>query len=79
MIAGVTMNVLLAFVVLTALAMVYGEPVVATRVVGAVHPLATAPALAQLQPGDTIVAVNGAPVRTWNDIAERIAQRRPAP
>ena len=77
MIAGVTMNVLLAFVVLTGLAMIYGEPVVATRVVGAVHPLATAPALAQLQPGDTIVAVNGAPVRTWNDIAERIDAAAP--
>jgi regulator of sigma E protease len=68
----VTMNILLAFVVLTTLALAYGEPVIATRVVGAVRPLATAPALARLQAGDTIVAVNGTPVRTWSDIAERI-------
>lgn len=72
MIAGVTMNILLAFVVLTVLALTYGEPVIGTRVVGAVRPLATAPALAQLQPGDTILAVNGTPVRTWSEIAERI-------
>src|SRR6476620_2535079 len=77
MIAGVVMNVLLAFVVLTGLAMIYGEPVVATRVVGAVHPLATAPALAQLQAGDTILAVNGAAVRTWSDIAEHIHATAP--
>jgi regulator of sigma E protease len=72
MVAGVAMNILLAFLVLTGLALAYGEPVIATRVVGAVHPPATAPALAQLQAGDTIVAVNGAPVRTWSEIAERI-------
>jgi regulator of sigma E protease len=72
MIAGVTMNVLLAFVVLTVLALTYGEPVIGTRVVGAVHPLATAPALSQLRAGDTIVAVNGKPVRNWNEIAEGI-------
>jgi regulator of sigma E protease len=72
MIAGVMMNVLLAFVVFTMLSLSYGEPVIATRVVGAVHPLASAPALAQLQPGDTILAVNGTPVRSWSDLAERI-------
>ena len=76
MIAGVTMNILLAFTVLTALSLTYGEPVIGTRVVGAVHPLAAAPALAQLQAGDTIVAVNGAPVRTWSEIAERIDATR---
>jgi regulator of sigma E protease len=73
MIAGVTMNVLLAFVVLASLALAYGEPVIGTRVVGAVHQPANAPALAQLQAGDTILAVNGVGVRSWNDIAERIA------
>ena len=67
MIAGVTMNILLAFVVLTGLSLVYGQPVVSTRVVGAVRPLASAPALAGLQAGDTIVAVNGAAVRNWSE------------
>jgi regulator of sigma E protease len=77
MIAGVTMNVLLAFFVLTLLALRYGEPVIATRVVGAVHAPASAPALSQLQAGDTILRVNGAPVASWNEIAERIDGTRP--
>lgn len=72
MIAGVTMNMLLAFVVLAGLAFSYGEPVVSTRVVGAVRAPANAPALAALRAGDTIVTVNGAPVRNWNEIAERV-------
>lgn len=77
MIAGVTMNMILAFVVLAGLAIGYGEPIIATRVVGAVHAPATAPGLAQLQAGDTIVKVNGAPVESWNDIAERIGAAAP--
>ncbi len=77
MIAGVTMNIILAFVVLTTLSLTYGEPVIGTRVVGAVHPLPAAPSLASLQAGDTIVAVNGAPVRTWSEIAERIGDMAP--
>ena len=72
MIAGVTMNVLLAFVVLTVLGMKYGEVVIGTRVVGAVHAPPTAPGLAALQPGDTILAVNGQNVANWNQIRERI-------
>lgn len=72
MIAGVVMNVMLAFVVFTMLSLRYGEPVIATRVVGAVHAPANAPALAQLRAGDTIVAVNGTPVRNWSDLAERV-------
>ena len=72
MIAGVTMNIILAFVVLTTLSLTYGEPVVATRVVGVVRALANAPALAALQQGDTILAVNGASVRSWSEIADRI-------
>ena len=72
MIAGVTMNFLLAFIVLTLLGMTYGEVVIGTRVVGAVHVPANAPVLAMLQPGDTIVSVNGATVRNWNDVRDRI-------
>jgi regulator of sigma E protease len=72
MIAGVTMNFLLAFIVLTSLGMRYGEVVIGTRVVGAVHVPADAPSLAALQRGDTIVAVNGASVRNWNEVRDRI-------
>ncbi|MEO8623334.1 MAG: RIP metalloprotease RseP [bacterium] len=77
MVAGVTMNILLAFIVLTGLGMKYGEVVVGTRVVGAVHAPTNAPALAALQPGDTIQAVNGVAVRNWNDVRERIDKVAP--
>jgi regulator of sigma E protease len=72
MIAGVTMNILLAFVIYSAMNIVYGEPVIGTRVVGAVRVLPTAPALTQLLPGDTIAAVNGQAVKNWGDITDRI-------
>ena len=72
MIAGVTMNMLLALVALTFVAAVYGEPYIATRVVGAVHALKGAPELSRIQAGDTILAVNGRPVASWSDMAERI-------
>jgi regulator of sigma E protease len=73
MIAGVTMNMLLAVVALTFVAAVYGVSYTASRVVGAVHPLPGAPQLAQIQVGDTILAVNGRPVSSWSDMLDRIA------
>ena len=73
MIAGVVMNIVLAFVVFAALNVRYGEPVVSTRVIGAVHVPQNAPALSRLQAGDTILAVNGKVVRSWNDVADAIA------
>ncbi|MDB4912831.1 MAG: rane-associated zinc metalloprotease [Gemmatimonadetes bacterium] len=72
MIAGVTMNFLLAFIVLTLLGLTYGEVVVATREVGAVHVAPNAPALASLRAGDTITAINGTPVRNWNEVRDEI-------
>ncbi|MEO8564236.1 MAG: RIP metalloprotease RseP [bacterium] len=73
MIAGVVMNVVLAFVVFSALNMAYGEPVVTSRVIGAVHAPRGVPALARLQAGDTIAAVNGSIVHTWNEVSDAIA------
>jgi len=73
MIAGVAMNMVLALVALTYVAAVYGEPYIPTRVVGAVHTLEGAPQLSQIQAGDTILAVNGQPVASWSDMADRIA------
>jgi len=73
LIAGVTMNVLLTFVIGVVLAFHFGRPVITTRVVGLVRPLPNAPALSQLQPGDTILAVNGHVVNTWMDIERDIA------
>ena len=72
LLAGVTMNFLLALVVMIGVAAGFGRTVLPTRVVGDVDSLPNAAALAQVQPGDTIVTVDGQAVRTWNDISEAI-------
>lgn len=73
MIAGVFMNGVLAVVVGMTLAMHYGQVVWPSTVVGSVSVPASVPALARIQPGDSIRAVNGHPVHTWNEVVERIA------
>lgn len=72
MIAGVVMNVILAVVVSTAIVMQQGQDVVKSTRVGIVYPIAAAPQLAQLQAGDTIRAVNGKAVSTWNDVGNAV-------
>lgn len=73
MIAGVTMNMLLGFLVLAGLTFSMGESVILTRVVGVVHELTGAPQLARaIAPGDTIVAIDGARVSSWNDVLAQI-------
>jgi regulator of sigma E protease len=78
MLAGVTMNVLLALVVSIALFAAYGRPVVPTRTVGAVTGPAASAFGGRLVPGDTILRVGEAPVRNWGD-AQRHLLRAPAP
>ena len=73
MIAGVFMNGVLAVIVGMTLAMHYGQVVWPSTVVGSVTVPSTVPALSAIQPGDTITAVNGQPVHTWNEVVERIA------
>lgn len=73
LVAGVTMNVLLTFVIAVGLALHFGRPVIAARTIGQVRPLPNAPELAQLQAGDTILAVNGNPVSTWEDVERRMS------
>src|SRR3712207_5273740 len=74
MLAGVTMNALLALVVCIALAAYYGRTVITTRVVGAVPSEGRGVAVrGAVQPGDTLVAVDGAPVRHWSDAYQRLA------
>jgi regulator of sigma E protease len=68
MLAGVTMNMVLAFAIYFGLATA-GESILRTRVIGDVQPVAGIPALTQLRAGDTIRAVDGRPVSSWNDIA----------
>lgn len=73
MLAGVAMNILLGFVVLTGLTYSLGEAVIRTRVVGDVRPIPAAPQVAErIAPGDTLVAVNGVPIHTWNDLVARV-------
>ncbi|MGQ0713166.1 MAG: RIP metalloprotease RseP [Gemmatimonadaceae bacterium] len=75
MIAGVTMNVVLGFIVLSALAAYYGRPIIPTRVIGAVSTADWArPYAAQLRPGDTVVAVGDRAVATWTDVVEGLAR-----
>ncbi|MFL5582248.1 MAG: RIP metalloprotease RseP [Gemmatimonadaceae bacterium] len=73
MLAGVTMNVLLALVISIGLVAHFGRTNVPTSVVGAVRASAKLPALPTLlQVGDTIRAINGRPVSTWRDVERQI-------
>jgi regulator of sigma E protease len=80
MFAGVAMNLLLGFVVLSGVYLIYGKPGIPTRTIGAVNRLANAPQLGQLlHPGDTITAVNGIAVANWGDIDRTAVATRVAP
>jgi regulator of sigma E protease len=72
LIAGVAMNVLLALVVAIGLAYSYGRPVIPTTVVGDVRTLQGTAPIGGLRPGDTIVAIGGEAVGTWNDVVREI-------
>ena len=73
MLAGVTMNAILAIVVSIALVASYGRTIINTRTVGGVRPLAEAPSLkTQIQVGDSITAVDGKPVANWNEVQRAI-------
>jgi len=65
LVAGVTMNVILAMVLFT-IAYGLGEPTF-PAVIGKVVP-GTPAAIAGLRPGDTIVSVNGHPVQLFTDV-----------
>ena len=73
LLAGVTMNVLLAWVVLTSQALYFGRTTVPTTVVGSVRPVAALPQLAQaLQKGDTLRSVNRKAVHSWNEVQRQL-------
>jgi len=76
MVAGVTMNVVLAFVIYSGLGLVLGTPRVATTQVDSVATArlpAGTEALGTLRFGDRIVRVNGDTITTWNDLVETVA------
>ena len=71
--AGVTINVVLAFIVYTGIAAVLGAPRLAVTQVDSVRTVGLPPgaaALATLRFGDRITAINGDSVRAWDDIVE---------
>jgi regulator of sigma E protease len=71
LVAGVTMNVLLAMVLFT-IAYSLGEPTF-PAVIGKVVPNSPA-AVAGLRPGDTIVSVNGRPVQLFSDVQDIVTK-----
>ncbi len=72
LVAGVTMNVVLGFVLFTGLAKAEGRPILLTRVVGGVNAPASMPQLASLQPGDSLLAVGARSVANWNEFAAAV-------
>jgi regulator of sigma E protease len=71
MLAGVTMNAILAIVVSTGLFMGYGRPYIPAVVDSVV---AGRPAdRAGLLRGDSIIAVDGKPVHAWTDVTSRVS------
>lgn len=73
--AGVTMNLVFAYVVYVGLALQHGRDILRETRVGAVDTTALPPgaeALRELRPGDRIAAVNGQPVTTWNGVLDGI-------
>ncbi len=74
--AGVTMNFLFAWAVYAFLTAKHGRAIDLTTTVGRVDTTlasGAAAAVRQLHPGDRVIAVNGDSVRSWNNIADRIA------
>jgi regulator of sigma E protease len=74
--AGVTMNALFAWLAFTFLAAKNGRQIDPTTTVGQVIAEMVPPggeALRDIPPGTGIVAINGRPVHSWNDVSEGIA------
>jgi regulator of sigma E protease len=73
LLAGVSMNALLTVVVIFGLIWTLGNTIIVTRAVGGIqNSPATESLRAQIQPGDTIVSVQGLAVATWNDVVKQL-------
>jgi len=71
LLSGVTMNIILALVVTIGMLLYYGMPYVSTRTDTV---LASRPAaMAGLLPGDSLVAINGVPLTSWDSLVTKIS------
>jgi regulator of sigma E protease len=79
MLAGVTMNAVLAYVILAGVNLYYGQPVPSDApVLDSV--LAQGPAAtAGLKGGDSVVAVGGQPVASWKDLVAHVSAQPNVP
>ncbi|MGH7619375.1 MAG: RIP metalloprotease RseP [Gemmatimonadaceae bacterium] len=74
MLAGVFMNVVLAFVVASTLEYTYQHVILPTTVIGRVDTTGAPPEMSRLHAGDSIRAVNGTPTHDWGAVLERIEE-----
>jgi len=70
LLAGVTMNIVLALVVTTGMVAYYGMPYVSTTADSVV--VGRPAALVGLRPGDSIVAINAVPLLSWDSLVVKI-------
>jgi regulator of sigma E protease len=73
--AGVTLNIVFAWLIFVGLAFKNGHQYDPTVIIGAVRTAelpAEAAALATVDPGTTVLTLDGEPVRTWDDITSRL-------
>lgn len=70
LLAGVTMNIVLALVVTTGMLAHYGMPYVSTTADSVVA--GRPAALAGLRPGDSVAAIDGVPLTSWDSLVARI-------
>lgn len=70
LLAGVTMNIVLALVVTTGMLVHYGMPYISTTADSLL--VGRPAALAGLQPGDSIAAIDGVPLASWDSLVTKI-------
>jgi regulator of sigma E protease len=71
LLSGVTMNIVLALVVTTGMLAHYGMPYVSTTADSLM--VGRPAALAGLRSGDSVVAINGVPVKSWDSLVAKIS------
>jgi len=70
--AGVIMNILLAFFIYSGISIVEGKTILQTTTVGYVEEKSLAAQIG-LIPGDEILNINNSPVKSWDEILEKLA------